>query len=105
MLVRRCPISDGPHGTLKMRQGWRDLRPVGFAAGGAPSFTRTNNVFRDYAIAGQVDMDHRADLGKSSVHVDILNRNALLLSQALGEPVSVVQSHLSRLLQKHGVEW
>jgi hypothetical protein len=50
-------------------------------------------------------MDHRADLGKSSVHVDILNRNALLLSQALGEPVSVVQSHLSRLLQKHGVEW
>jgi hypothetical protein len=84
---------------------WENLQSERFEAGVTPSFSRFNTVFRKYAIAGTLHLDHLAGLVKSADYPSVLKRNALLLSRALRRPVPLVEAQLNRLLKKHEEEW
>ena len=88
------------HMTFDLR---RDLK---FSTAGLESyaFARWEPVFREYAIAGTLHLDHLADMAESSNHAALKHHSALT-SAALGMTVAETEGRLISLFERHAAEW
>lgn len=69
-----------------------------------PRFGKLNKAFREYLIAGVLHMDHLAELALPE-NTALLQRQARILSSAVGLPTIEVETRLARMLGKHADEW
>jgi 7-cyano-7-deazaguanine synthase in queuosine biosynthesis len=69
-----------------------------------PAFTRRSGVFREYAIAGVLHMDHLAEMASPDA-ARLVKRHALFLGPALGLEPEVAGERLTALLKRHAEEW
>lgn len=67
-------------------------------------FTRKTRVFREYAIAGALHLDHLADMASDDA-APVVARHATLLAPALCMTREQAKTKLSELLRKHAGEW
>jgi hypothetical protein len=67
-------------------------------------FTRKTPVFREYAIAGALHLDHLADMAGDEA-ASVVSRHATLLAPALGIAREDANTNLTGLLRKHASEW
>jgi hypothetical protein len=104
-LLRRLSVFSAGQIEPPTQYVWENLGASTFEAGAAMSFVRHNHMFRRYAIAGTLHLDYIADLAGSAAHAGTVTRNSVLLSQALGIPVPVVEAQLMHMLRTHAQEW
>jgi hypothetical protein len=69
-----------------------------------PAFKRRSPVFREYAIAGALHMDHLAEMSNPDAS-HLLKRHALFLGHALGLEPHTAAEKLATLLTRHAKEW
>jgi len=69
-----------------------------------PAFTRRSPVFREYAIAGVLHMEHLAEMASPDA-AQLIKRHALFLGPALGLESSDAAEKLAALLARHAREW
>lgn len=69
-----------------------------------PRFGKLNKAFREYLIAAVLHMDHLAELALPE-NTALLQRQARILSSAVGLPTIEVETRLARMLGKHADEW
>ena len=69
-----------------------------------PAFTKVNEAFISYAIAGALHMDHLADMAKEESK-SLVKRHAALLGPSLGISQSLAEQRLAALLNRHALEW
>jgi 7-cyano-7-deazaguanine synthase in queuosine biosynthesis len=69
-----------------------------------PRFGKLNKAFREYLIAAVLHMEHLADLALPE-NTALLQRQARILSSAVGLPIMEVETKLARMLSKHADEW
>lgn len=84
---------------------WENLSTDDFWAGAHPSHRNKSKVQRDYAIAGVLHMDHLAAITSTEEHKMLIQRQALVLANALGIPFDDAEARISRLLKAHAEEW
>jgi hypothetical protein len=84
---------------------WEDLGASTFATGAALSFSKPIKLFRDYAIAGALHMDHLAALRTSPLDQTGLKRHAFQIARSLGKSPIETEVRLRGLLKKHEGEW
>ena len=81
-----------------------DLSAKSLEGGIHPEFTHGNGVFREYAIAGTLHLDHLADMSNEQSS-SIVRRHAVLVGQALSISTFEAQEKLQKMLDTHAQEW
>ena len=69
-----------------------------------PGFTHLGKSFREYAIAGVLQLDQFAELGRESSKGSI-HRHSVLTSYPLKLSVGETEQNLTSLVQRHANEW
>jgi 7-cyano-7-deazaguanine synthase in queuosine biosynthesis len=82
----------------------KDMRAKTLDEGIDKDFIRQTPVFREYAIAGILHLDHLADMAENDAE-PLVARHAMLLAPALGLSREEAGMRLNALLRKHAIEW
>lgn len=69
-----------------------------------PDFTRLNESFKEYALAGTLSLQNLADMSLPR-HAAEVKKHGVLLGYALGSPNEDSQQSLASLLSRHALEW
>jgi hypothetical protein len=81
-----------------------DLTASTIEASAEPSYKHVNKAFRDYAVAGVLQLDHLAELAREPGRQAIC-QHAALLGPAVGLSMDDAETSLSKLINRHAAEW
>lgn len=81
-----------------------DMTASTLAAAIDPEFTRMNEAFKEYAVAGILHMDHLADMANADARPQV-RRHAAQLGPALSLSPQDTEQRLAALLTRHAKEW
>ena len=79
-----------------------DMRAESLEDGVAPGFSKLNERYREYAIAGTLHMRRMAEIAEET---ETMEGHAAVLAPALELEVAEVESRIRRLFEQHREEW
>lgn len=103
MLRRMSMLAAGVHEEPSLYIA-EDLTASTIGASAEPSYKYVNKAFRDYAVAGVLQLDHFADMAREGGRLPV-GQHAALLGPAVGLSLDEAEASLLGLVRQHAAEW